>query len=374
MIKKICYLDEDGRFGGPQQRMIMIAKEVIKDDEFEIKFLIPKNDTKFFRKKLNEYNLSYDEKNITRLSLEFKILIKYFFFFIFEIFTIRNYLKNEKFHILQINSTSQFKGIIASLFLNIKRIWVIEDTNLGYLTKVIFLFLSNVSKCKIIYTSKAVKNYYLKNQNLRNYQKEIFAPVDPRIFNPKKRYKKLAFKKKGNILITTISGIVPVKGVESFIYVVSNIIKNYDNVQFLFVGDVVSSQKTYSKKIFKLFKSLDKNKFKFMSINRNIPQLLSNSDIFICTSISEAGPMTVYEAITLNVPIITTNVGGVPQILQNNKTAYICKPNDNVGLVKATKKMINLFVQFKKKNINLHKRIKKFDLLYVANEYKKIYN
>ncbi len=30
MLKKICFVDEDGRFGGPQQRMLGLASELKK--------------------------------------------------------------------------------------------------------------------------------------------------------------------------------------------------------------------------------------------------------------------------------------------------------------------------------------------------------
>ena len=36
MSKKICFVDEDGRFGGPQQRMISLASELKKNDIIKI--------------------------------------------------------------------------------------------------------------------------------------------------------------------------------------------------------------------------------------------------------------------------------------------------------------------------------------------------
>ena len=372
MIKKICYLDEDGRFGGPQQRMILVAKEINKDKKFKINFLIPNKDTNFFKKKLNKYKLPYDEKDITRLSLEITTLIKYLFFFFYEIKIIISYLKNNHIDILQVNSTSQFKGIIASLFLKIKCIWVIEDTNLGYCTKKIFLYLSKISNCKIIYTSKVVKDYYLKNSKINNFKKEIFAPVDSKIFNPRKKYKKLKFKKK-EILITTISGIVPIKGIENFLTMAKEILKLYSNVQFLLVGNIVSSQKKYSKKILKLISEFNIRDFKYIRMSDEVPRILYNSDIFICTSLSEAGPLTIYEAIKMKVPIITTNVGAVPQLLKNNISGYICSPGDVNSLIDNTKKMLNKYPNIKLLTKNADYKSYIFDLSYVTNLYRDIY-
>ena len=51
-MKKICYIDEDGRFGGPQQRMMLIASELLRRD-IKVEFLIPNNEVEIFKKKIN---------------------------------------------------------------------------------------------------------------------------------------------------------------------------------------------------------------------------------------------------------------------------------------------------------------------------------
>ena len=51
MIKKICYVDEDGRFGGPQQRMLVIASE-LKKKNINVEVVIPRDETEIFKKKI----------------------------------------------------------------------------------------------------------------------------------------------------------------------------------------------------------------------------------------------------------------------------------------------------------------------------------
>ena len=73
----------------------------------------------------------------------------------------------------------------------------------------------------------------------------------------------------------------------------------------------------------------------------NIPELLANSDIFICSSISEAGPMTVYEAMSMKIPVITTDVGASQQIIENFKSGIIVPPKNSFELFKAADKLLN---------------------------------
>ena len=157
---KICYIDEDGRFGGPQQRMLLVAKALTNKKNVKIKFFLPKNDTKDFQQKLLKYKFDFQTLRLTRLSLEFNIILKYIFFFLYEIIILCLSIKKEKFDIIQINSTSQFKGVISALIVGKPSIWVIEDTNFNFIIKNIFLLLAKISKSKIIYTSKSVDKYY----------------------------------------------------------------------------------------------------------------------------------------------------------------------------------------------------------------------
>ncbi len=79
-MKKICYVDEDGRFGGPQQRMMLVASELCKLG-IKIDFVIPAQEVEVFRKKLDEFKLNYFQLNINRLSLKPIFFFKYIFFF-----------------------------------------------------------------------------------------------------------------------------------------------------------------------------------------------------------------------------------------------------------------------------------------------------
>ena len=51
-MQKICYVDEDGRFGGPQQRMLIVADEL--KNNINVEFLIPNNEVELFKIKLQE--------------------------------------------------------------------------------------------------------------------------------------------------------------------------------------------------------------------------------------------------------------------------------------------------------------------------------
>lgn len=124
------------------------------------------------------------------------------------------------------------------------------------------------------------------------------------------------------------------KGLEYFIKAAELLLKKYKNLKFIFTGAEISSQKKYQKKIQNLLLSINNKKIINFGMCSNVRNLLKKTDIFVCTSLSEAGPITLYEAISMNIPVVTTKVGAVEQILKNNYSAIMVKKSDTNRLQK----------------------------------------
>ena len=67
----------------------------------------------------------------------------------------------------------------------------------------------------------------------------------------------------------------------------------------------------------------------FTSWIKNIDVALAGSDIIALTSFNEGTPVSLIEAQAANKPIVTTNVGGIENVVLPNITALLCE-NDTV--------------------------------------------
>ena len=61
-------------------------------------------------------------------------------------------------------------------------------------------------------------------------------------------------------------------------------------------------------------------------------KLLRNTDIFVLPSYGEGMPMTILEAMSYAIPVISTNVGGVPEIVVDGETGYLIEAGDRNAL------------------------------------------
>jgi glycosyltransferase involved in cell wall biosynthesis len=64
-------------------------------------------------------------------------------------------------------------------------------------------------------------------------------------------------------------------------------------------------------------------------------------DIFVIASASEGFPRVIYEAMSQGLPVITTNVGGIPGFLEDGLTALLVQPNDVEALAVAIRRVID---------------------------------
>lgn len=70
-------------------------------------------------------------------------------------------------------------------------------------------------------------------------------------------------------------------------------------------------------------------------------QFLNSSNFYCLPSYAEGQPISIIEAMALGLPIISTNVGSIPEIVHDNENGYIINVGDPLALSKAIKKMVN---------------------------------
>ena len=70
-------------------------------------------------------------------------------------------------------------------------------------------------------------------------------------------------------------------------------------------------------------------------------QILKSSSVVVVPSRMESLPTTVKEAFFLNVPVIGTNVGGIPELIKNNETGILVPPENPSEIAQAINELLS---------------------------------
>ena len=60
----------------------------------------------------------------------------------------------------------------------------------------------------------------------------------------------------------------------------------------------------------------------------DVPTYLQNNDIFLNTATVDNAPVSVIEALAVGLPVVSTNVGGIPDLVRNGESALLCNAGD----------------------------------------------
>jgi glycosyltransferase involved in cell wall biosynthesis len=69
-----------------------------------------------------------------------------------------------------------------------------------------------------------------------------------------------------------------------------------------------------------------------LGMRDDMPAVYNSLDLLMLTSYSEAMPLVVLEAMACGVPVVATAVGGVPELVEHDRTGYLARENDYEGL------------------------------------------
>ena len=71
---------------------------------------------------------------------------------------------------------------------------------------------------------------------------------------------------------------------------------------------------------------------RFLGLRTDVTRLLAAADLFLLTSISEGIPLTVIEAMLAGLPVVSTRVGGVGEIVVDGQTGLLASAGDDRAL------------------------------------------
>lgn len=145
----------------------------------------------------------------------------------------------------------------------------------------------------------------------------------------------------------------------SAVLVLEELINRGQNAELVMVGPEIDGSMKVAKQL-----AIDKNlnvKFTGKLSKNEWIKLSENYNIFINTTNFDNMPVSVIEAMALGLPIVSTNVGGLPFLISHNEDGLLVPPNDVNAMVDAIIELKEDISLKDKLVVNARKKIEKFD-------------
>ena len=167
--------------------------------------------------------------------------------------------------------------------------------------------------------------------------KEIFTVpfgVDTEKLSPR-------LKKESDVVtVGIIKRLEPKYGPEYLIKAIPSVLKKLSNLKVLIVGD--GSQRDYLSELAEKLGISKITKFVGQIPNEEVPDYLAKMDIFVMPSIysSEVFGVAAVEAQAMEVPVIATKVGGIPEVVIDGETGILVNPRESEEIADAIVKLV----------------------------------
>ena len=189
---------------------------------------------------------------------------------------------------------------------------------------------------RLITSGKFIKDMLVKeNKMLPDRIVSAPAGVDENLFRPdgkKSLDREVIGLKKENFVVGMVSVLRSWKGHEFVIRAISSLIKKIPNIHLLIVGDG-----PVRKDIMNLIEELKLQDYVTLSGHQLDPvPFYQEMDVVILPSYAgEATSQTLPQAMLMNKPVISTNIGGLAEVVIDRKTGLVVEPKDTRSIYEA---------------------------------------
>ncbi len=174
---------------------------------------------------------------------------------------------------------------------------------------------------------------------------------------------------KGDILLSA-GRLVPWKGFDALVGIIPFLIKKNKNIKLIIIGGG-NYKETLERKINQL--GLKESVFLTGQVERNkLPLYFKASKIFILNTHYEGLPHLVLEAMQMKRPVITTNIGGNPEVIKNMVSGILTEPDNKKEIIEAIEKTLKDEEFYNRLVRNAHNNLSKFSFENMINKTLKV--
>ena len=311
---KVIHISEDARGGGQFQYIVDIAQ----DEATDYTVVCPQIDDVV---KLKVHGLGIKVHTQDLQILNRKGIWSYVQRFNGEVRALVRTLKELNPDVVVCHGAIQVKGVVAAHKAKIQSVWVMHDSYLGSVSRILFRRYRRYCD-HFIFVSERSRQYYNMSFPKIQSTNQVVIPssIDHAIYTPGTS----DVLPSDEFHVITTCYINKWKGLELLIDIAKEMRQQgYHDIKFHIVGPILRSQQSYADTLLSKISAYNLKNVILHGYRSNIPEYLQSASLYLCTSTHESSPISVWEAMATALPIISSDVGDMQSIVEDSQSGIV---------------------------------------------------
>lgn len=263
---------------------------------------------------------------------------------------IRHLIRRKSIDLVVVCGLESPQGAIAAWRENLPVVWQINGTQTPLAFRRAMMPIATRIADVIMTTGTTIAKEHPGIQRAAERLVPFFSPVDVKNrFSPnpaaRDRARLALGLRQDDLVVGTVGNVNPQKGHGTFISAAGELRQRHPAARFVILGTHGEIHNAYAEGLWAKATGVGLQLGRDLIVQAagtKVAELASAFDIFWFTSVprSEGVPTAVMEAMALALPVVSTEVGGIRDIVSHGRTGFLVPPYDSAALAEATEALV----------------------------------
>lgn len=261
---------------------------------------------------------------------------------------IRRLIREERVDLVVVGGLVNPQAALAARLEHVPVVWQILDSRTPWLLRRVFMPVVGRLADAVLFAGRGLIDLHAGSRSLAVPCFVYYPPVQTTRFqptsDPRAALRSLGIPE-GASVVGMVANLNPQKGIEFFIRTASYVYRARPDTWFLVIGARHGTHDGYWKRLEAEMQQagVPRDRFIFAGERTDVERYYPAMAVKLITSVprSEGTPTTAIEAMACGVPVVTTDVGAVAEVVQHTVTGFVVPPLDANALAQATLRLLN---------------------------------
>jgi glycosyltransferase involved in cell wall biosynthesis len=214
----------------------------------------------------------------------------------------------------------------------------------------------------VIAVSEQTRRYHMRYNRVPPHKiSTVHGFVDPeRLAMPEKGMRQEVRAELGlppdAFVVGVVGNIIPRKGQIYLVRALAQVVNETPPTYLLLIGVVHPPR--YGERVRREIERLGlAERVKWLGVRRDVPHLLQAMDLYALPTLNDMLPMAMLEAMWMGLPVLATQVGGIPEAVRDGVEGWLVPPRDPDALARALREARDSPEERLRRAQNAHQRI-----------------